>query len=76
MAMDGGYLAEEVADAKVTSKAETLCIIEGVTLELLEAVASGEDPALHLVRIMITILVDIIIATVGLIGFIFYGLFV
>lgn len=43
-------LAEELADALVTSRAETLARIEAITLEFLTAVASGEDPTLQLVR--------------------------
>ncbi len=43
--------AEEVADARVTSKEETLSIIEATTLEFLQHVASGVDPTLHLVRL-------------------------
>lgn len=42
--------AEEVADAKVTTRAETLSIIEAITLKLLEAVANGTDPSMHLVK--------------------------
>ena len=43
-------LAEEMTDAKVTSRAETLSIIEDITLKLLEAVVSGEDPTIELVK--------------------------
>lgn len=41
--------AEYLADAKLSTKGETLSIIEGTTLELLQAVANGQDPTLHLV---------------------------
>ena len=46
---DTDYLAEEIADALVTSRTETLSRIEAITLEFLEAVVSGEDPTLQLV---------------------------
>ena len=42
--------AEEVADARVTSREETLSIIEATILQFLQHVASGEDPTLHLVN--------------------------
>lgn len=41
--------AEEVADAKVSSRPETLGIIESLTLALLKDVAGGDDPTLQLV---------------------------
>lgn len=46
-----GGLPEEllVADAKHTSRDETLAVIETLTLQLVEAVAKGEDPTLFLV---------------------------
>lgn len=43
--------AEEVADAKLTTRRETLLIIESLTQEFLKAIASGDDPELHLVNI-------------------------
>lgn len=42
--------AGQVADAKLTSRAETLSIIETLTLDLLKAVTNGNDPILRLVR--------------------------
>lgn len=44
--------AEYLADAKLSTKGETLSIIEGTTLELLQAVANGQDPTLHLVLLL------------------------
>ena len=43
--------AEEVADAKLTTRRETLLIIESLTQEFLRAIANGDDPELHLVNI-------------------------
>ena len=43
--------AEEVADAKLTTRRETLLIIESLTQEFLQAIANGDDPELHLVNI-------------------------
>lgn len=53
----GGFMAsgsEEVSDAKVSSRAETLHIIEALTLALLKDVANGDDPILRLVSTHIT----------------------
>lgn len=49
--MDCNGLAEEllVADAKQTSRGETLIVIEALTLQLVEALAKGDDPILFLV---------------------------
>ncbi len=44
--------AEEVADARVTSRDETISVIEALTVEFLELVANGEDPTLHLVDML------------------------
>ncbi len=44
------FLAEEVADAKVTCREDTLSIIEDITVRLLEELVAGEPPTLHLVR--------------------------
>lgn len=52
---DADSLAEEVADAVITTRAETLSRIEAITLEFLVAVASAEDPTLQLVRQVLTI---------------------
>ena len=41
--------AEEVADAKLTTRRETLLIIESLTQDFLQAIANGEDPELYLV---------------------------
>ena len=43
--------AEEVSDAKLTTRRETLLIIECLTQEFLRAIANGDDPELHLVNI-------------------------
>ena len=43
--------AEEVADAKLTTRRETLIIIESLTQDFLRAIANGDDPELHLVNI-------------------------
>ena len=43
--------AEEVADAKFTTRRETLLIIESLTQEFLKAIANRDDPELHLVNI-------------------------
>ena len=43
--------AEEVADAKLTTRRETLLVIESLTQEFLRAIANGDDPELHLVNI-------------------------
>lgn len=45
--------------ANVTSKEETLSIIENITLKFLEAIVSGEDPILELVRAPLEWLVSI-----------------
>lgn len=47
---DAECSAEELADAIVTSREETLSKIEAITLEFLTAVANGEDPTLQLVH--------------------------
>lgn len=41
--------AEQLVDAKLTSKRETLLIIEELTQEFLQAVASDSNPKLSLV---------------------------
>lgn len=41
--------AEEVADARLTTRRETLLIIESLTLDFLQAIANGDDPELYLV---------------------------
>ena len=41
---------ELVADAKMSSREDTLAIIESLTLALLKEVASGADPSLSLVN--------------------------
>jgi hypothetical protein len=43
--------AEEMADAKLTTRRETLLIIESLTQEFLRAIANRDDPELHLVNI-------------------------
>ena len=48
---DAGYLAEEVADARLPPKAEVLAILESLTLSFLESLARGEEPSLHLVGV-------------------------
>lgn len=42
--------AEEMADAKLTTRRETLLIIESLTQDFLRAIANGDDPELHLVK--------------------------
>lgn len=42
--------AEEVADAKLTTRRETLLVIESLTKDFLRAIASGDDPELYLVN--------------------------
>lgn len=49
MERDGSSLAEELADARLRSKAEVLAILESLTLAFLQAISRGEDPELHLV---------------------------
>lgn len=44
-----GCLAEELADARLLSRSETLAVIESLTEGFLEAISRGEDPELHLV---------------------------
>ena len=46
--------AEEVADARVTSRDQTIAVIEAITVEFLQHVASGQDPTLHLVHTLHT----------------------
>lgn len=46
---DGSSLAEELADARLRSKAEVLAILESLTLAFLQAISRGDDPELHLV---------------------------
>ena len=45
-----GCAAEEVADARLLGRSEALRVIEALTLDLLKAVARGEDPEMFLVR--------------------------
>ena len=42
--------AEELADAKVTTRRETLLVIESLTQDFLRAIANGDDPELYLVN--------------------------
>ena len=46
---DYSCAAEDLVDAKLTTKSETLLIIECLTEEFLQMVASGNDPELFLV---------------------------
>ena len=46
---DYSCAAEDLVDAKLTTKSETLLIIERLTEEFLQMVASGNDPELFLV---------------------------
>ena len=41
--------AEEFFDARVTGREETMRIIEGLTCQFLEDIASGRTPEIHLV---------------------------
>lgn len=41
--------AEEFCDARVTGREETMKIIEGLTVQFLEDIASGRAPEMHLV---------------------------
>ncbi len=43
--------AEELVDAQLTSRKETLDIIHSLTLNFLQAVVQGDDPELSLVNI-------------------------
>lgn len=42
--------AEEFCDARVTEREETIKIIEGLTSQFLEDIASGRAPDIYLVR--------------------------
>ena len=42
--------AEDLVDAKLTSRTETLTIIQRLTMDLIQAVANDQDPELLLVR--------------------------
>ena len=42
--------AEEMADAKLTTRRETLLVIESLTQDFLRAIANGGDPELYLVN--------------------------
>ena len=46
---DATCVAEELADARLLTRGETLQVIEALTLHFLEAVSKGEDPKLLLV---------------------------
>jgi len=39
----------DVTDARATGREETLAIIEKLALHLLESLAKGQDPTMHLV---------------------------
>ena len=43
------YRAEELADARLLSRAAVLGVVESLTLAFLRDIARGDDPQLHLV---------------------------
>lgn len=49
---DDGYLAEELANAKLLPRSEVLAIVESLTLAFLQKLSRGEDPNLVLVHLM------------------------
>ena len=49
---DPGCLAEELADAHLLPKGETLGVIESLTLAFLQTIARGEDPEILLVSLI------------------------
>ena len=50
--------AEDLVDAKLTSRAETLTIIQRLTMNLIQAVANDQDPELLLVRYHVLTLIN------------------
>ena len=49
---DYSCVAEELADARLLSRAEALAAIESLTYQFLLAISKGEDPELLLVRML------------------------